>query len=101
VGGAPDVVRDGVTGLLVAPHALDGFAAAVLRAIDMPAAERARMGTAARARARADFSIEAERDATLRVYRGLVGDRGSGAADALAPGGRRPGNHETITTGGA
>lgn len=67
VGGVPDVVVDGETGLLVPP----GDPAALARAIaDLlsDASRRAAMGAAARRRVEALFSVEAVRVATEAVY---------------------------------
>lgn len=75
VGGAPEVIRDGESGVLVPPHALGDFAAVALDTLDRPAAELTRMGAAARARVCADFTVEAERDATLGVYAALAAGR--------------------------
>lgn len=50
VGGTPEVVLDGITGLLVRPGDGEALAAAVCRLLDDPTA-RARMGTSARHRA--------------------------------------------------
>ncbi len=55
VGGLPEVVRDGVDGLLVPPRDVDAMADALLRLVRDPQL-RARLGTAARARA-AGFDI--------------------------------------------
>ncbi len=57
VGGVPDLVEEGVTGLLVEPQDAEGLAAAVAELIERP--ERAlEMGAAGRARRRAEFSLE-------------------------------------------
>jgi glycosyltransferase involved in cell wall biosynthesis/SAM-dependent methyltransferase len=55
VGGIPDVVVDGVTGLLHPAGDIDGMAASVRRLLD-DAALRTRLGNAARARAEERFS---------------------------------------------
>jgi glycosyltransferase involved in cell wall biosynthesis len=57
VGGIPEVVDDGVSGLLVAPRDVDGLARAVERLIGDPAA-RAAMGRVARETARERFSAD-------------------------------------------
>ena len=74
VGGIPEVVVDGVTGLLVAyapadPGALEtGLADAINSLVADP--ERAEaMGRAGRARAIADFSWDAIAQRTVGVYR--------------------------------
>lgn len=67
VGGAPDVVQDGISGRLVEY----GDVAALARAMDdllSDDALRARMGAAGRARAFAEFSWNAVVDRTLALY---------------------------------
>ena len=74
VGGIPEVVVDGVTGLLVAydpadPGALEtGLADAINSLVADPARAKA-MGRAGRARAIADFSWDAIAQRTVAVYR--------------------------------
>lgn len=74
VGGIPEVVVDGVTGLLVAydpadPGALEtGLADAINALVADPARAKA-MGLAGRARAIADFSWDAIAQRTVAVYR--------------------------------
>ena len=74
VGGIPEVVVDGVTGLLVAydpadPGALEtGLADAINALVADPARAKA-MGRAGRARAIADFSWDAIAQRTVAVYR--------------------------------
>ncbi len=74
VGGIPEVVVDGVTGLLVAydpadPAALEtGLADAINALVADPARAKA-MGLAGRARAIADFSWDAIAQRTVGVYR--------------------------------
>jgi glycosyltransferase involved in cell wall biosynthesis len=72
VGGLPEIIEPGVSGYLVAPHALDDFARETLAVLARPAAERARVGAAARARVMRDFTVEAERDAVLAAWRALA-----------------------------
>ncbi len=57
VGGIPEVVRDGVSGLLVPPHDIPGIAKALLELLRKPALA-ARMGAAARQQIREEFDIE-------------------------------------------
>jgi glycosyltransferase involved in cell wall biosynthesis len=71
IGACPEVVEDGATGLLVAPHRLDAFVRTVLAFLDRPAEERARIGAAARARVLHAYTPGAERDAILAAYAGL------------------------------
>ncbi len=74
VGGIPEVVVDGVTGILVPYDAADpaGLEAGLARAVNDLAADPARaraMGVAGRERAVADFSWDAIADQTIAVYR--------------------------------
>jgi starch synthase len=74
VGGSPEQVEDGVTGLLVPPgdaRALAGAVAALLR----DPARRARMGAAGAARAAAMFSEERVVASLLEAYGTLTGRR--------------------------
>jgi glycosyltransferase involved in cell wall biosynthesis len=82
VGGIPDAVDDGVTGLLVPPGEAQALAEAVLSLLsDDPL--RARMGAAARARAAAFFSPQAMVAETEALYlRLLEAKRGRGACTA-------------------
>ncbi|MFD5233986.1 glycogen synthase [Streptomyces qaidamensis] len=73
VGGIPEVVDDGTTGLLVPPG--DGFEAGLARAMDAvlgdPAAAR-RMGEAGRERAVGEFGWDAVARRTVRLYEEIV-----------------------------
>ena len=72
VGGIPEVVADGETGLLVPPGDPDALAAALnalLRDRDLAAA----MGARGRARAAAEFDWSAIAAQTVALYRGLAG----------------------------
>ncbi len=70
VGGIPEVVEDGVTGILVPPRDDDRLADGIVRLLkDEPL--RRRMGEAARARATEKFSAERMVEDTLRVYQRL------------------------------
>ncbi len=67
VGGIPEVIDDGVTGILVPPHdppALAGAIVGLLNDGDL----RRRMGDAGRARVRSHFSVERMVEATLAAY---------------------------------
>jgi glycosyltransferase involved in cell wall biosynthesis len=72
VGGIPEVIDDGESGFLVPSDRLDEIGDTVLRILARDPADLARIGAAARARVVRDFSIEAERDAILAVYRALL-----------------------------
>jgi glycosyltransferase involved in cell wall biosynthesis len=86
VGGIPEIVRDGETGLLVPPRDSDALARAVLRLLgDSGLAQR--MGEAARARVAQHFSVAAMTAGNLAVYRAVseavvdtAGKRGHGTA---------------------
>lgn len=76
VGGNPEMVEDGVSGLLVEPEDPDGLAEAIVRLLDEP--ERAEaMGRAARRRAEA-FSWGRMVDRYEALYRELSATRGRG-----------------------
>jgi glycosyltransferase involved in cell wall biosynthesis len=69
VGGIPEVVTDGVDGLLVPPSDSTALAAALRTLLGDPALRR-RLGTAARARALRDYAITTMADRYERLYRG-------------------------------
>jgi glycosyltransferase involved in cell wall biosynthesis len=71
VGGVPDVATDGVDALLVPPRDAEALAAAILK-LAADSALRARIGQAARRRVETAFSLEANVDAYLRLYRLLL-----------------------------
>ncbi|MDX1691960.1 MAG: glycosyltransferase family 4 protein [Acidimicrobiia bacterium] len=72
VGGTPEMVVDGETGILVPPSDPGALADAVGRLFD-DGALRARLGAAGRARARTAFSIDSQAEALLAEYRRLAG----------------------------
>jgi glycosyltransferase involved in cell wall biosynthesis len=70
-GGTPEVVEDGVTGVLVEPGSVDALSLALERmAID--AKRRREMGDAGRARALDEFSEERMFERTAAVYRKVI-----------------------------
>jgi glycosyltransferase involved in cell wall biosynthesis len=71
-GGIPEVVEDGVTGLLVAPGDVDAFVAAALRLVREPAL-RGRLAGAGRRRVEARFGVEAHTERVLEAYRSVLG----------------------------
>jgi starch synthase len=77
VGGIPEVVEDGVTGVLV-PYNIDRpaeFEAGLARAIDAVAGDAAlaaSMGRAGRRRAVAEFGWDAVAAETVQVYRSVL-----------------------------
>ena len=68
VGGIPDAIADGETGLLVDLHDIDALAAALQRLRDDPAL-RLRLGAAARARAHAEFTDTRMAERYARIFR--------------------------------
>ena len=70
-GGSPEVVVDGVSGIVVPVRDVPALAAALKRLHDDPALRR-RMGAAARERIRNDFRVEDTIAKTLDLYRSLV-----------------------------
>lgn len=71
VGGVPDVIADGETGLLIEPGNITALAAAIQRLRDNPAL-RARLGEAARARAYAEFTEEQMMDRYNSLFQGML-----------------------------
>lgn len=67
VGGVPDLVADGVNGLLVKPRDPDALAAAIATLLDDPERRRA-MGERGRERRRAEFGIDAMVRRVERLY---------------------------------
>lgn len=67
VGGIPEVIDDGVTGLLVPPHDPPALATAIARLLK-DSALRARMGQAGLDRVRTRFSVERMIEGTVAAY---------------------------------
>jgi glycosyltransferase involved in cell wall biosynthesis len=67
VGGIPEVIDDGVTGLLVPPHDPPALATAIVKLLKDPK-ERASMAKAGLARVKAQFSVETMVAGTLAAY---------------------------------
>jgi glycosyltransferase involved in cell wall biosynthesis len=92
VGGIPDLIDDGVEGLLVEPRDPQGLAGAIARLLSEPDEAR-RMGERARERRRREFDIDVMvrnlEDLYLRLYRQTRRGRRDGtlmpAASALRP----------------
>ena len=77
VGGIPEVVDDGATGLLVHydEHAVDAFRTGIADAVNELLADPARaatMGAAGRERAVAEFAWRAAAERTVEIYRSLT-----------------------------
>jgi L-malate glycosyltransferase len=66
-GGIPEIVEDGVTGILVRPRDQDGLARAIVTLLKDPAL-RERLGAAGLARVRERYSADRMVDETVRVY---------------------------------
>ncbi len=79
VGGIPEIVHHGLTGLLVPPHDVPELAGALLRLLSDPV-ERRRLGQAARTRIEADFSMDTMVARTLKHYIQLLDAARSGVA---------------------
>lgn len=75
VGGIPEIVEDGETGLLVPPSNPDALATAVLRLID-DANLAARLASSGARRVRAAFTADRMAEATLAVYREVLAEAG-------------------------
>jgi glycosyltransferase involved in cell wall biosynthesis len=74
VGGVPEVVVDGETGLLVPPHDPDALASALERVLTDPVL-RQRMGDSGRRRALEHFTEARMLAETAAVYARLLGTR--------------------------
>jgi glycosyltransferase involved in cell wall biosynthesis len=74
VGGVPELVVDGETGLLVPAGDSPGLAAALQRMVDDPAL-RARLGAAGRARVEKHFRLDMFLEAHLDLYRRALAGR--------------------------
>ncbi|HVG27014.1 MAG TPA: glycosyltransferase [Acidobacteriaceae bacterium] len=92
VDGIPEVITDGVTGLLHAHQDSEGLAAAILECIEDPAKARA-MGEAARELVRTKYNPEVYAENVERIYREVLGraaERSAGAAALTGSGGPEP-----------
>jgi glycosyltransferase involved in cell wall biosynthesis len=83
VGGLPEIVADGETGVVVPPGDPAALARAIVSLVRDPELVRA-CGAAARRRALDQFSAEAAVDGVERVYRHLLSTRSSTAAASSA-----------------
>ena len=75
VGGVPEVVVDGVTGLLVPTRDPEALADAILRLLEDPSEAR-RMGARGRERLMQQFTMERMVERTCAVYREVAGEKG-------------------------
>ncbi len=78
VGGTPEVVVDGETGLLVPPRDPAALAQAIERLLCDPSLRR-RMGEAGRKRVESHFTIEQTIAQTVALYEALLREKGLGA----------------------
>jgi glycosyltransferase involved in cell wall biosynthesis len=72
VASVPEIVEDGVTGLLVPPDDAGGLADAMAELASDPV-RRGALGEAGRARAASQFSLERMVSSTVAVYEGVLG----------------------------
>lgn len=75
VGGIPEAVRDGVSGLLVPPGDAGALIEAITKVLGDPDLAR-RMGEAGRERVDLEFSVDGMVEGNLRVYRELLQECG-------------------------
>jgi glycosyltransferase involved in cell wall biosynthesis len=80
VGGIPEVVEDGVTGILVTERTPEGIAAALHRVLTAPAEEREAMGRAARVLQQETYSFDAYVRAVTALYDELLAHKRARAA---------------------
>ena len=84
VGGLPEIVEDGVTGILVPPKDPDALAEAVIQLLRDPQLRR-RLGQAARDRVVSEFRIERVVEQTLKVYETVLAESPRGLRISLQP----------------
>jgi glycosyltransferase involved in cell wall biosynthesis len=84
VGGVPDLIQDGVHGLLVETQDAEGVASAVARLLSDPDL-RARMGEKARKRQQAEFTIDAAVHRLELLYEELAAASADGRGRRVAP----------------
>lgn len=70
IGGIPEVVEDGVTGLLVEPRDADALAANIAAILDDPALAK-RLSQAGRAQIESKYSLDAMGEKLLELYAGM------------------------------
>ena len=71
VGGVPDLIQDGTTGLLSPPRDAEAFATALQRLLEDPALAR-KLGVAARRRAEERFSLARQVDDLMELWREVI-----------------------------
>jgi glycosyltransferase involved in cell wall biosynthesis len=89
IGGLPEMIEDGVTGMLVPPGDAVALGETLQRMAALPEAARAAMGAEARRRVSATFGVERYFTAMSELYAGLLARtrHATGAAARLAPAG--------------
>lgn len=83
VGGVPEILEEGVTGLMVPAHKPEAMAQTIQKLL-LDHGLRARIGSAARERALADYAPEAYRRKLLGFYRETLASTGRTAWQAIA-----------------
>jgi glycosyltransferase involved in cell wall biosynthesis len=73
IGGIPEVIEDGVTGLVVPPRSPDALAQAIIKILRDPNLAY-RIGTAGREQGKVRFSLERHVAEVQRVYERLLGE---------------------------
>ena len=74
VDGVPELIADGVNGLLVPPHDIEALRAAIARLIDNPRL-RAQLGSAGRLLTDCNFTVDRMADETIDLYRRGISER--------------------------
>jgi len=72
INGIPELIDDGINGLLVAPSDVDGLAAALARLMDSPDL-RAKLGVAARERVHEQYELAKSADHLAEIFRRRLG----------------------------
>ena len=83
VGGVPELVQEGVNGYIVPPGDSEALAAAMMKMMALPEAERRAMGRAGRAHTKANYSLERVVDQWEALYRQLLQRKGISLSDSL------------------
>ncbi|MCY1329815.1 D-inositol-3-phosphate glycosyltransferase [compost metagenome] len=76
IGGIPEMIREGETGMTAKPGDADDLARALTRMAALPSSERAGMGASGRRWVASEFSAAAYRDRTLDLYASLGAGEG-------------------------
>ena len=80
VGGVPELVQEGVNGYIVPPGDSEALAAAMVKMMTLPEAERRAMGRAGRAHIEANYSLERVVDQWEALYQELLQRKGIGVS---------------------